>query len=161
MGPGSNPSRFKPLSSWRTSSPEMPGTRSLYAGLCPWSAKRGRPDAVRSTSPSFTWALGEGSFVITPALGFKAEGTITIGCGDPKRAVPRVMTSELNTRRSTGTRIGDGVGGAVRAATSAGDSIREPATQPPTAAAAISARTQNRTAIGLLIVNNKLPAYVS
>jgi hypothetical protein len=65
--------------------------------------------------------LGKGSFVITLALGFKAEGTIVIDRGNPNRAVPRVTMAELNTRFSTGTRIGDGVGGAVRAAISAGD----------------------------------------
>jgi hypothetical protein len=63
----------------------------------------------------------EGSVVITPALGFKADGTIEIDCGNPNRAVPRVTTAERSTRFSTGTRIGDGVGGAVRAAISAGD----------------------------------------
>ena len=59
--------------------------------------------------------------MITPASGFKRDGTIEIDWGKPKRAVPRVTMSDVSKRSSTGTRIGDGAGGAVRAAASAGD----------------------------------------
>jgi hypothetical protein len=95
---------------------------------------------VRKTSPSANWVFRKGNVVITAAFGFKSDGAIETGWGSPNRTVPRVMTSELRTRSSTGTRMGDGVGGAVRAAISAGDSIREPANQAPAAAAATTAR---------------------
>ena len=70
-----------------------------------------------------------------------------IGCGKPKRALPRVTMLDPNTRFSTGTRIGDGAGGAVRAAASAGDSMREPATQATIAATPMAASTDERTVI--------------
>src|SRR5262245_9144482 len=74
-----------------------------------------------------------------------ADGASEIGCGSPKRTVPRVTTSELNTRDSTGTRIGDGLGGAVRAATSAGDWILAPAYQAPNAMPPTKPRVVQRT----------------
>ena len=55
--------------------------------------------------------LGRGSDEISPTPPLTVEGAIEIGCGSPKRTVPRVTTSELSTRDSTGTRIGDGSGG--------------------------------------------------
>jgi len=146
-GPGSNLSRLSPCSSWRTSSPDIPGTRSRYAGIVPWRTNTGRPEAVSMTPPSRSWVFRKGSVVINPAFAFKADGTIEIGWGNPNRAVPRVTMLELSTRSSTGTRIGDGVGGAARAATSAGDSIRKLATQPPTARRAANPRTPKRTRV--------------
>ena len=72
-------------------------------------------------------------------------------CGNPYRAVPRVTTSELSTRSSTGTRIGDGIGGAVSAAISAGDLILDPAIQLTAAARATNASTRMRVKIRFLL----------
>src|ERR1044071_662365 len=77
---------------------------------------------------------------MTPASVFKGEGEREMDCGNPKRAVPRVMISEVRTRSSTGTRMGEGVGGAVRAAASAGDWILLPTTQLPTASRTTATR---------------------
>src|ERR1700716_2611957 len=101
-------------------------------------------------SPSWNRALGKGSVARTPGAAFSVDGTIEIGCGRPKRTVPRVTTSALSTRCSTGTRMGDGDGAAVRAAASAGASIRDPATHAPIAAPAAVARTKYRTPIGFM-----------
>src|SRR4051794_8747775 len=106
---------------------------SRKAGAAPLRTKTGRPDADRITSPSPKFVLGRGSDEISPTAPLTVEGAIEIGCGRPKRTVPRVTTSELSTRDSTGTRIGDGSGGAVRAAISAGDWILEPMYQAPSA----------------------------
>src|SRR6266436_5224911 len=106
---------------------------SRKAGVSPRRTKTGRPDADRITSPSPNPVFGRGSDEISPMPPLTVEGAIEIGCGSPKRTVPRVTTSELNTRDSTGTRIADGSGAAVRAATSAGDWILEPMYQAPSA----------------------------
>ena len=97
------------------------------------------------TSPSENPAFGRGSVAISPAPPLTVDGAIEIGCGSPKRTVPRVTTSELSTRDSTGTRIGDGFGDALRNAISAGDWILEPAYQAPTAMPPTSPRTAHRT----------------
>src|SRR5882672_2429001 len=104
---------------------------SRKAGVSPRRTKTGRPDADRSTSPSPNPVFGRGSDEISPMPPLTVEGAIEIGCGSPKRTVPRVTTSELNTRDSTGTRIADASGAAVRAAISAGDWILEPMYQAP------------------------------
>ena len=78
-------------------------------------------------------------------------------CGSPKRAVPRVTISDVNTRSSTGTRIGDGVGGAVRAAASDGDMILEAAIHPMAADRTISPRTRKSVKIRFLFI----PAWFS
>src|SRR5215813_14449987 len=105
----------------------------------------GRPEIAKMTSPSSNSIFGRGTVAINPTLPLTAEGAIEIGCGNPKRAVPRVTTSELSTRDSTGTRIGDGSGGAVRAAISAGDCILEPANQAPIAVPQTTLRTAHKT----------------
>src|SRR5258706_16374428 len=107
--------------------------------------KTGRPEIDRMTSPSSNSIFGRGTVAISPTLPLTVEGAIEIGCGNPKRAVPRVTTSELNTRDSTGTRIGDGSCGAVRAATSAGDCILEPAYQAPLPMPQTTLRPPQRT----------------
>jgi hypothetical protein len=89
--------------------------------------------------------LGRGSDEISPTAPLTVEGAIEIGCGSPKRTVPRVTTSELNTRDSTGTRIGDASGAAVRAAISAGDWILEPMYQAPSAMPPTTPRIAQRT----------------
>src|SRR6266536_810066 len=106
---------------------------SRKAGAAPLRTKTGRPDADRITSPSPKFVLGRGSDEISPTPPLTVEGAIEIGCGSPKRTVPRVTTSELSRRDSTGTRIADGSGAAVRAAISAGDWILEPMYQAPSA----------------------------
>jgi hypothetical protein len=87
---------------------------------------------------------------MTPAFDFKGEGASEMDCGNPKRAVPRVMTSEVSTRSSTGTRIGEGEGGAVRAAASAGDWILLPAIQLTTA----SSTTRMRESASLYFLSS-------
>src|SRR5262247_499632 len=109
--------------------------------------KTGRPEIDRMTPPSSNSMFGRGTVATSPTLPLTVEGAIEIGCGNPKRAVPRVTTSELSTRDSTGTRIGDGSGGAVRAAISAGDWILEPAYQAPSAKPQARPRTVQRTFI--------------
>src|SRR5262245_4451336 len=126
------------------SPPLVPGVISRKAGAAPLRTKTGRPDADRITSPSPKFVLGRGNDEISPAPPLTVEGAIEIGCGSPKRTVPRVTTSELSTRDSTGTRIGDGSGGAVRAAISAGDWILEPAYQAPSAKPQARPRTVQR-----------------
>src|SRR5215510_2396658 len=117
---------------------------SRKPGAAPRRTKTGRPDADMITSPSLNCVFGRGSEEISPAPPLTVEGAIETGCGRPKRTVPRVTTSELNTRDSTGTRIGDGSGGAVRAAISAGDWIREPAYQAPSAVPPTTPNTVQR-----------------
>ena len=71
---------------------------SRKAGAAPLRTKTGRPDADRITSPSPKFVLGRGSDEISPTAPLTVEGAIEIGCGSPKRTVPRVTTSELSTR---------------------------------------------------------------
>src|SRR5215510_1447613 len=118
---------------------------SRKPGAAPRRTKTGRPDADMITSPSLNCVFGRGSEEISPAPPLTVEGAMEIGCGRPKRTVPRVTTSELSTRDSTGTRIGDGSGGAVRAAISAGDWILEPVYQAPSAMPPTKPRTAHRT----------------
>src|SRR5690349_7394711 len=87
---------------------------------------------------------------MTPASGFNGEAASEMDCGIPKRAVPRVMISELRTRSSTGTRMGEGAGGAVRAAASAGDWILLPAIQLTTA----NRTTKNRESASLYFLSS-------
>ena len=89
--------------------------------------------------------FGRGSDEISPTPPLTVEGAIEIGCGSPKRTVPRVTTSELSTRDSTGTRIADASGAAVRAAISAGDWILEPMYQAPSAMPPTTPRMAQRT----------------
>jgi hypothetical protein len=88
--------------------------------------------------------------VINPGWGFTFDGAIEIGWGNPNRAVPRVTTIELRTRRSTGTSTGDGAGGAARAAASDGDTTCRLTNQPAAAAAVANAITPIRTTVFLL-----------
>src|SRR5262245_34529231 len=143
--PGLKPRRSRASSSWRTSPPVVPGAMSRWVGVAPRRTKTGRPETDRSIWPSWNPAFGRGRLAISPTPPLTVEGAIVIGCGSPKRTVPRVTTSRLSTRDSTGTRIGDGSGGAVRAAISAGDWILEPAYQAPSAMPPTKPRTAHRT----------------
>src|SRR5215475_12668522 len=128
----------------------MLGEMSRKVGVAPRRRKTGRPDTVSRISPSSNLVFGRGSAAIKPTLPLTAEGTMDTGCGRPKRTVPRVTTSELSTRDSTGTRIGDGSGGAVRAAISAGDWILEPTYQAPIAMPPTRPKTVQRTVTRLV-----------
>jgi hypothetical protein len=87
---------------------------------------------MSTTSPSRNSVPTTGTSVMIPGDALSALGTVVSLCGEPKRAVPRVTTSDEIVRISAGTRTADAAGGAVRAAISAGDRIREAATHPPT-----------------------------
>src|SRR3981081_4833206 len=130
---------------------------SRKPGAAPWRTKTGRPEADRITSPSPKFVFDRGSDEISPTPPLTVEGAIEIGCGNPNRTVPRVTTSELNTRDSTGTRIGDGSGAAVRAAISAGDWILEPMYQAPSAMPPTTPRIAQRTFTRFVTMPQSLP----
>lgn len=89
--------------------------------------------------------------MITLAACLSDDGVSEIGWGDPNRAVPLVTISAVNTRSSTGTKIGEGVGGAVRAAASAGDWMVDPAIQLTAATSTTTARTEKSNKVRFLL----------
>ena len=126
--PGEYPWRTRDSSSCNTSGPAVPITIRRYIGSRPCSTITGRPVISTTTSPSCS-VSPTAAAPVTIAASPASMPTLPASCtvvGSLYDTWPARTSSELSSRRSTGTVINDASGARRAAARSAGDWIRVP-----------------------------------